>query len=110
MAIDSTGTHLQGYVTTTYKKLVETFGEPNAQFDDYKSQAGWNLLTPTGDVVTIYDYKQGACYRGVADGIAVEDVTEWHIGGKVPTVVPWVEQQLADGIRIITTHKSELTA
>ena len=92
--IDVSGTHLQGYINTTYAKLVDTFGEPNGDYDDYKSQAEWALVTPAGDVVTIYDYKQGARYRGRAHGIAVEDVTEWHVGGKVPTVVSWVQRQL----------------
>lgn len=95
--IDVSGTHLQGHVTTTYAHLVETFGEPNAEGDSYKTQAEWNLTAPAGGVVTIYDYKQGACYRGDADGVAVEDVTEWHIGGRNAAVVAWVEEQLASG-------------
>lgn len=85
--IDVSGTHLQGYVTTTYAKLVATFGEPNSEFDDCKSQAEWNLLTDAGDVVTIYDYKMNV--------IPVEDVTDWHIGGRVPAVVQWVNERLS---------------
>jgi hypothetical protein len=94
--IDISGTHLQGYVNTTYAKLVEAFGEPNVEPDGYKVQAEWNLVTSAGDVVTIYDYKQGACYRGDDDGIPVEDVTDWHVGGHRPVVTTWVEDQLAN--------------
>jgi hypothetical protein len=100
--IDPTGTHLQGYVNTTYVRLVATFGEPNAEGDNYKVQAEWNLLTDAGDVVTIYDYKEGDCYLGEGEGIPAEDVTDWHIGGHTPTVVSWVEARLdeSQGIKM----------
>lgn len=92
--IDVSGTSLQGYVSITYAKLVKVFGEPNALGDGYKKQAKWNFVTPDGDAVTIYDYKQGACYHGKGKGIKVEDVTDWHIGGHNPVVVFWVKSQL----------------
>lgn len=92
--IDICGTHLQGYIETTYAKLVETFGPPNSEHDGYKTQAEWAMLTPTGHVVTIYDYKQGDCYRGEGNGTPAEEVTSWHIGGHIPDVVAWVEARL----------------
>jgi hypothetical protein len=94
--LDPVGTHLQGYVHATYDQMVAAFGPPNEPGDGYKTQAEWLLGNQTGDVVTIYDYKQGACYRGDTDGVPVKDVTEWHIGGKVPQVVAWVQQRVDD--------------
>lgn len=81
------GTHLQGRITTTYARLVEVFGEPNAEHDDYESHAEWAMRTSAGDVVTIYDYKQGR--------VPVEDITSWHIGGHTSAVTGWVKRQLS---------------
>lgn len=92
--IDVSGTSFRGYVTTSYADLVATFGEPNAPAGDYKTQVEWHLLTDTGDVVTICDYRQGACYRGDDDGIPFEQVTCWHIGGRTRAVVDWVWEQI----------------
>lgn len=77
-------THLQGFVETTYKTLCEAFGEPNARGDEYKTDAEWNIITPDG-VATIYNYKNGRNYNG-EEGLDVEDITYWHIGGHTPEV------------------------
>lgn len=97
--IDIIGTGLKGHVETTYAKLVETFGEPNSPTDGCKIQARWAITTPNGDVITIYDWMENAYWRGIGNGIPVEDVTFWHIGGRVPAVVSWVKQQLAGEAR-----------
>lgn len=75
------GTCLQGYVTTTFDRLVATFGEPT-EFDPDggdKVQAEWVLQTPAG-IATIYDWKNY--------GIDARTVTDWHIGGHDGSVVP----------------------
>jgi hypothetical protein len=74
------GTSLQGYVTTTYADLVQTFGEPTRDGDGYKVDAEWIITFADGVVATIYNYKDGRNYCG-EDGLAVEDITEWHVGG-----------------------------
>jgi hypothetical protein len=89
------GTCLQGYVHTTYAKLVETFGEPSPGFDDYKSDAEWLLTSEDGDVVTIYNYKDGKNYLG-EDGTPVEDIIHWHIGGHSGTAVDLIRESIAD--------------
>lgn len=71
---------LQGYIHTSYADLVACFGEPVAQFDDYKCDCEWNIKFADGVVVSIYNWKNGKNYCG-EDGLAVEDITEWHIGG-----------------------------
>jgi hypothetical protein len=90
---DINGTCLQGYVFTTYQKLVETFGEPGDNFDDYKSDAEWTLTDESGNVVTIYNWKDGPNYCG-AEGIPVEQITEWHIGGRNEMAVVLVSEAI----------------
>ena len=75
----SEGTHLQGYVDVTYARLRKIFGEESELGDDYKCDANWEVQTPFG-VATIYNYKDGKNYLG-KDGMAVKDITEWHVGG-----------------------------
>ncbi len=89
-----TGTSLQGYILTTYKKLVDTFGEPSHDGDGYKTDAEW-VLTDEKDctVVTIYNYKNGPNYCG-AEGIPVEDILEWHIGGRSELAVDLVHEAI----------------
>lgn len=78
-AIVTSGTYLQGYVESTYQNLVDIFGKPTSD-DGYKTDAEWDLVWEDGTVTTIYNYKDGKNYNG-DDGMDVEDITEWHIGG-----------------------------
>lgn len=69
---------LQGYVTTTYDKLVEIFGEPtHTDADPYeKVNAEWTVMVPKEDSspvkFSIYNWKDGR--------IPTEEY-DWHIGG-----------------------------
>lgn len=73
-------TSLQGYIRTSYADLVGCFGEPTDCYDDYKSDAGWDITFADGVVATVYNWKDGPNYCG-ADGTPVEYIREWHIGG-----------------------------
>ena len=77
--IDVCGTSLVGKIETTYAQLVELFGEPTPS-DEYKSDAEWEIELEDGTVNTIYNWKNGRNYLGI-DGLDVEDITDWHIGG-----------------------------
>jgi len=77
--IETSGTHLQGYIQANYADLVSTFGIPMV-WDDYKSDAEWQVCFEDGTRATIYNYKNGKNYCGI-DGLDVQDITEWHIGG-----------------------------
>jgi hypothetical protein len=99
--INVNGTSLQGYVSTTYEKLVETFGEPTNS-DGYKSDAEWEIefIEVSDDEVivkrtaaTIYNWKDGKNYNG-CNGMDVEDITDWHIGGNNKDVVKFVKEIL----------------
>jgi hypothetical protein len=79
--ISAEGTHLQTEIDVSYAQLVARMGEPNVEADGYKVDAEWLVITPDGEVLTVYNYKTGKNYLG-KDGKAVEDITDWHIGGK----------------------------
>ncbi len=79
---DITGSSFNGYIETTYDRLVSCLGEPNDRVTDEKWKSGdgkvrveWTFKTkhkkPT--VITIYDYKEI---------IPVNEVTMWHFGSK----------------------------
>lgn len=74
------GTCLQGYINTDYATLRACFGPTTDQHDDYKSDASWTITFADGVVATVYNWKDGHAYCGY-DGLDVEDITEWHIGG-----------------------------
>jgi len=75
------GTSLDGYVTRTLAEMVEAFGEPHRHVEGGdKTDAEWVLRFDDGTIATIYNYKDGKNYLG-DEGLAVEDIAEWHIGG-----------------------------
>ncbi len=86
------GTHYLDCVTIDYSKLVKTFGEPNAETDDYKTDAEWHITTPHG-IGTIYNYKNGRNYLG-KEGTETEEITNWHIGGHNSETAEWIKKQL----------------
>ena len=91
------GTCLQGYVSVSYAKLVELFGLPHSHGDGYKVDAQWCFELSSGNIVTIYNYKDGKNYNGMS-GLAVDEITEWHIGGNTLNVND--ELQLISGLQI----------
>lgn len=84
----ASGTHLQGYVTTTYDAIIAAFGEPSYSdpSGDDKVQYEWTLQTPAG-IATVYDWKNY--------GTDARWETNWHIGGFSEAVVPLVVAALA---------------
>lgn len=87
------GTHYVGEIQTPYVNLVSVFGLPNKKgIDNSKTDAEWLVMTPFG-IATIYNYKDGKNYRG-EEGMEVEEITEWHIGGHSKNVVESIERAL----------------
>jgi len=78
------GTSLSGEVSTSYKRLVDLFGEPEDYTEDgYKVAYTWTVEDNKGRVATIYDWKATTMYDG--DGYSPEELKElpsftWHIG------------------------------
>jgi len=44
-------------------------------------------------LATIYNYKDGKNYLG-KEGLEVEEITNWHIGGHNEAVVGWIKKAL----------------
>ena len=75
------GTFLQGYIKATYEQLLKTFGEPHdPNGDTYKTDVEWAFEFADGTVATLYNWKNGKNYLG-AEGLELNDIYEWHVGG-----------------------------
>jgi len=86
------GTSFKGYAIEPYHRIVEIFGEPNSSGDGYKVDIEWVIDTPYG-VATIYNYKDGKAYLGNR-GLEIQDITDWHIGGKNDLVCIYINARL----------------
>ena len=87
------GTCLQGYIDANYADLCEKLG-PHSNGDEYKVDAEWVLRFSDGTIATVYNYKDGKNYCG-EDGLDVDDITEWHVGGRSQRAVELVQKLLA---------------
>ena len=87
------GTCLQGYIGADYNVLCEILGA-HSNGDEYKVDAEWVLRFSDGTIATIYNYKDGKNYCG-EDGLDVDDITEWHVGGRSQRAVELVQKLLA---------------
>ena len=91
-AADVNGTCLQGEINMSFALLVKVLGLPNSKGDGYKVDAEWDG-TIDGQVFTIYNYKDGKNYCGDM-GEAIEDIKDWHIGGRTREVVVLLTQYI----------------
>ena len=76
------GTYLQGYIRANYKQLLKAFGEPHdPDGDNYKTDVEWAFEFADGTIATLYNWKNGKNYLGEAEGLELNDIYEWHVGG-----------------------------
>lgn len=87
------GTHLQGEIVTTYRRLCLVFGSPK-DGDGIKTDAEWTIRLADGRIATIYNWKNGKAYLG-EDGTPTHMIGNWHIGGTEPSVVADITRLLA---------------
>ena len=52
------GTYLQGYLKTTYKELVNIFGEPHIKNDIRDDETTVWKFKLDSEIITIYDWKE----------------------------------------------------
>lgn len=95
-------TSLQGSFTTSYKKLKALLGEPVDEADGYKVSTQWTLVSPKGEVATIYDWKETNLYD--PDYQSVEELrshpsVEWHIGAHTKSVANELIEALKKSIK-----------
>ena len=81
----SNNTCFQGAIECSHGLLVELFGPPtwDKESDDGKVKNEWVLLFDDGRVATVYDWKEY--------DLPVENITDWHIGGKNKIITQRVE-------------------
>ena len=92
-----TGSYYMGLIggdenPLTYTRLCELFGSPMSGRDN-KSSCNWVLEFEDGLIATIYDYKSSKKYLG-EDGLSVNDMKSWHIGGHDEVVFNRVQKIL----------------
>lgn len=82
---DPCGTSLRDYVTVSYSRLAELFGEPlDAGSSDGRVSSEW-IFSDDLDVCTLYDYKETElydCSLPTVEEFRAMPEYEWHIGAK----------------------------
>jgi hypothetical protein len=86
--INVNGTSYKGEIKTTYKKLVDVFGEPGEGSADGKTDVNWKIEFDNGEVANIYNWKNGIRYGNTN----IESINEWNIGGYKSSVVKLIEE------------------
>ncbi len=82
---DPTGTSLQGYVTTTYDKIIKAFGEPTmtdaSPYEKVNVQWSMDFKVPfTDEFGEDFDYVKATIYNWKMGYVPTEEY-KWHIGG-----------------------------
>lgn len=95
--LDAVGTFYVGELNTSYERLVEVFGEPYKYEPIEKSDVEWIIKFDTGEIATIYNWKNGVNYLG-EEGLPPEDIKDWNIGGYTKDVVQLVSDTVNGGI------------
>ena len=89
------GTYLQGYIKASYEQLVKTFGEPHdPDGDNYKTDVEWAFEFADGTIATLYNWKNGKNYLGEAEGLELNDIYEWNVGGNSDKAVAKLLEKL----------------
>lgn len=60
-----------------YADLVEVFGEPNAEDDEYKVDASWAIKIGS-EYIRLWNFKNGPAYLG--EGTTMDDIYSWSLG------------------------------
>jgi hypothetical protein len=93
---NSEETHLVGKINTVFDVLLKVFGKPT-RVPEAEQTVEWtiNIEDPEDEyntiVATIYDWKIGKGYFG-EDGLDLEEITEWNVGGKTHRAVELIEK------------------
>jgi len=78
--INSAGTSGKGSIFVKFTTLVSKLGQPELGSGDNKVAASWDIEFENGEIVTVYNWKDGKNYLGI-EGLDIEDITDWHVGG-----------------------------
>lgn len=96
-------TSLIGYVNMPFDQLKRLFGDFEVESDPFKIDYEVEFILD-GYHFTIYNWKDGNNYLG-EEGMPIEDITEWHIGGTHERNLSILQSYLDDfapGVKITT--------
>ena len=86
----SLGTSFRDTYQGTLESIKNAFPEPSLpKGEGYKTDVEWLFKTPAG-IATLYNWKDGKNYN-FEDGLDIEDIEEWHIGGHNAVAANWVK-------------------
>tara|TARA_B100001029_G_C14935879_1_gene380349 strand:+ start:239 stop:589 length:351 start_codon:yes stop_codon:yes gene_type:complete len=102
----SNHTCYQGELKASFERLVNEFGPPTSGPDNYKVDAEWVIEFEGGYIATIYNWKDGKNYLG-EDGLELDQITDWHIGGKSKRVVGWLDDLINNSWPIFDEIRQE---
>jgi hypothetical protein len=73
--------------------LKKVLGEPSYDANDGQDKVNfdWDMETSTGDVFTVYDWKE---YRSLNEN----EMIEWHIGGMSRSVTEQAKHEIREAI------------
>ena len=91
---DVNGTCLQGRINTSYQTLLYKLPPPIDYYDCYKTEVVWALKFSDGTIATVYNWKNGKNYLE-EDGLELEEITEWNIGGHTKKALEYINQLLS---------------
>ena len=94
--VETNGTSLKGYVTTTMRELNAVFGEPTFYYPGDKVTVEWAHTFSDGSVATIYDWK-----RYELEAPDMDEVMEYNIGGFNRDVVELVKKAVLAKERLV---------
>ncbi|WP_041802743.1 hypothetical protein [Micavibrio aeruginosavorus] len=80
-----------GTVNTSYRALVEAFGEPKPG-DGYKIEAAWEVELIPGIFVKINNYKTSRSYD--SKNPTIKRLREWNVHGTDSDAIEWVKGML----------------
>ena len=83
-------------IDATYVQLTKALGEPKFKGNDGKGKVNfeWDMETETGEVFTVYDYKE---YRKLKRA----DIVNWHIGGNNSAITELGRHEVLEALRLL---------
>ena len=99
--VDGTSFH-ETTINCSVATLRKVLGEPEYEPNDGEDKINfeWVLETDSGDVFTVYDWKE---YRSLSES----DMIEWHIGGRNRTSTEQAKSEIREAIARSQADKVE---
>ena len=95
-AVSFRGTSFQNEVICSFEDLVSLFGEP-LYYEGrvgFQTDVAWIFILNTGEVVTLYNWKNGPNYLGIEElyDNQIQNIIEWNIGAKTSKPASYIKR------------------